>query len=147
MDKVIIEKSRASSLLNIICRQIWYQRKSDYMDRALGWIWADLQYWKKWSGWIVSSFWGVVFHIFRGKRNVNFLKKNIVASALKSFMIFHRLRNVFIVSCSNRDTSPRDLSIMTLVMDTGSSKFWEVMAPLPPRFRHLLDPLRHLGSR
>ena len=26
------------SLLNIICCQIWYQHKSDYMDRALGWI-------------------------------------------------------------------------------------------------------------
>ena len=26
----------SSSLLNIICRQIWYQHKSDYMDRALG---------------------------------------------------------------------------------------------------------------
>ena len=28
--------SIASSLLNIICRQIWYQSKSDYMDRAYG---------------------------------------------------------------------------------------------------------------
>ena len=29
------EESLASSLLNIICRQNWYQSKSDYMDRAL----------------------------------------------------------------------------------------------------------------
>ena len=28
------EESLASSLLNIICRQNWYQHKSDYMDRA-----------------------------------------------------------------------------------------------------------------
>ena len=28
------EARLSSSLLNIICRQIWYQRKSDYMDRA-----------------------------------------------------------------------------------------------------------------
>ena len=30
------EESLACSLLNIICRQIWYQSKSDYMDRASG---------------------------------------------------------------------------------------------------------------
>ena len=30
------EQSLAYSLLNIICRQIWYQSKSDYMDRAFG---------------------------------------------------------------------------------------------------------------
>ena len=30
------EESLASSFFNIICCQIWYQRKSDYMDRALG---------------------------------------------------------------------------------------------------------------
>ena len=30
------EKSLASSLWNIICYQIWYQTKSDYMDRAIG---------------------------------------------------------------------------------------------------------------
>ena len=31
-----IQKRRGqTSLLNIICCQIWYQRKSDYMDRAL----------------------------------------------------------------------------------------------------------------
>ena len=30
------EESLASSLLNIICHQNWYQRKSDYMDRAEG---------------------------------------------------------------------------------------------------------------
>ena len=58
-------------------------------------------------------------------------KKNIVASALKNFIkwslknfffrknlkdFFYKLRNIFnlILSCSNRDTSPRDLSIMTL---------------------------------
>ena len=29
------KESLASSLLNIICRQNWYQCKSDYMDRAL----------------------------------------------------------------------------------------------------------------
>ena len=28
------KRSLASSLLNILCRQIWYQCKSDYMDRA-----------------------------------------------------------------------------------------------------------------
>ena len=28
------EKRLSFSLLNIICRQIWYQSKSDYMDRA-----------------------------------------------------------------------------------------------------------------
>ena len=30
------EESLASSLLNIICYQNWYQSKSDYMDRAFG---------------------------------------------------------------------------------------------------------------
>ena len=38
---------------------------------------------------------------------------------LKTFFIFYRLRNISIVSCSNRDTSLRDLTIMTL--DPGFS--------------------------
>ena len=30
----LFKRDETSSLLNMICRQIWYQRKSDYMDRA-----------------------------------------------------------------------------------------------------------------
>ena len=35
------------------------------------------------------------------------------------FFLF-RLRNIFIVTCSNRDTSPRDLSIMTFAPGLGA---------------------------
>ena len=35
LQQIIFEREGlSSSLLNIICCQIWYQRKSDYMDRA-----------------------------------------------------------------------------------------------------------------
>ena len=44
----------ASSLLNIICRQIWYQSKSDYLDRALG---SQVRKWK-----ILLTFWTYYIH-------------------------------------------------------------------------------------
>ena len=91
----------------------------------LGWFWAGWQYWKKKLG----RLWATYEASFRGQKEKR--KKKIVASALKDFIkwslknfffrknlkdFFYKLRNIFnlILSCSNRDTSPRDLSIMTL---------------------------------
>ena len=59
---------------------------------------------KKGSGPIMSNFWGCFFNVFRGK-------KNVAWNEVKKIFIY----SFFIVSCSNRDTSPWDISVMTLV--------------------------------
>ena len=43
-DRLYSKEKLSSSFLNIICRQNWYQSKSDYMDRALG---AHFLHWNK----------------------------------------------------------------------------------------------------
>ena len=73
-----------------------------------------------------GNFWGLFFHVFMGKKN---WIKNILVSApqrcikwrffflsknfWKLFLIFYRIRKI--LSCSTRETSPRDFSIISLV--------------------------------
>ena len=65
------EKRHSSSLLNIIGRQVWYQSKSDYMDRALAMVESLFTYpyhkscncypWQLWL--FVQAIWlGTRFH-------------------------------------------------------------------------------------
>ena len=53
--QIIFKREKARlffSLLNIICRQIWYQHKSDYMDRALISIFLYTKFLEKLWRWI-----------------------------------------------------------------------------------------------
>ena len=99
---------------------------------------ADWQYWKKGLGRLWENFVGGFFMFSGAKKMFNFLKKRCSIWSKKFhkmklknyfsflkifreylFLIFNRLRNISIVSCSIRVTSPWDLSIMTL------SLFWQ----------------------
>ena len=57
----------SSSLLNIICRQIWYQCKSDYMDRAPGSICTAL------LEEFLSNQWNFNHSLFRKAHSENFV--------------------------------------------------------------------------
>ena len=65
--------------------------KSLYRSRAWSHFYGfgpGWQYWKKKLGPILSNFWGHFFYVFRGKKNIGFKKIYIVASALKSCIIY-----------------------------------------------------------
>ena len=87
-------------------------------------IWAGWHYWRKIFGPIMSKLLGRFFQVLKGKkisvrtRRLLILKKETFSlKEIEKYVIFFFFtgKETFsIVSCSSRNTSPRDFSIMTL---------------------------------